>query len=447
MSAVGVWLAALANDWRQVLSAGEIGSVILIGADRRQATIMRQYCLGLAETPLIRAELVRDTLDDIEFRNGAKLPIVTNDARLVRGRSALAVLGTEACHWRVDEDSPSSDAEVMAAAMPSLSMTPGGGFLILSSSPYRKSGLMFSKWRDHWGNDDFDSIVWVAPSTVMNPALPIEVVEEALRDDPEKNCAEYLAQWREDLSDFLPSDCVDACTDWTVRERPYVEGVKYVAFTDASGGSGTDAFALTIGHQDKDGRAVVDVIRERKPRFVPALVVEEYSALLRAYQIREVTGDRFSGGWCSSEFERHHIKYKQSDQSKSELYLACLPMLLAGKAVLLDNERLRRQFGELERRTHSGNRELVDHRSGKNDDVANCVAGALLLATARKGFLFINGRKTLPNGMPDWSPRGDPNYVETQRIRTVLVPEADAPAVLRAGAPSHPFMRPGRKAS
>ena len=73
----------------------------------------------------------------------------------------------------------------------------------------------------------------------------------------------------------------------------------------------------------------------------------EFVELLHGYGIKEVFGDRFSGGWCASEFERHHIKYKPSDQSKSEIYLACLPMLLAGKALLLDVERLRRQFGEL----------------------------------------------------------------------------------------------------
>ena len=92
-----------------------------------------------------------------------------------------------------------------------------------------------------------------------------------------------------------------------------------------------DAFALAIGHRDTDGRAVLDVVRERKPRFIPAVVVQEYAELLHAYKIREVTGDRFSGGWCASEFERYRIKYHPSDKSKSELYLACLPMLLAGR--------------------------------------------------------------------------------------------------------------------
>ena len=88
---------------------------------------------------------------------------------------------------------------------------------------------------------------------------------------------------------------------------------------------------MAIGHRDTDGRAILDVMRERKPRFVPALVVQEYAELLHAYNIREVTGDRFSGGWCASEFERCGIKYHPSDRSKSELYLADLPMLLAGR--------------------------------------------------------------------------------------------------------------------
>jgi hypothetical protein len=65
-----------------------------------------------------------------------------------------------------------------------------------------------------------------------------------------------------------------------------------------------------------------------------------------------------------------------------------LPGLLAGTAVLLDNERMRRQFGDLERRVHAGNRESVDHRSGRNDDIANAAAGALVL-TKQQGFIRV----------------------------------------------------------
>ena len=140
----------MSHDWRRVLSRGERGVVLLVGADREQATILRRYCRGLVEVPLIAREVSRDVHGVIEFRNRAALEVVANDARLIRGRSALAVIGTKAAHWRTGEENASSDAEVIAAAKPSMAMTPGGGLLILSSSPYRKSGVMYERWRTLW---------------------------------------------------------------------------------------------------------------------------------------------------------------------------------------------------------------------------------------------------------------------------------------------------------
>jgi len=110
--------------------------------------------------PLIAAEVKREVHGIIEFRNGAALEVTTNDARLIRGRSALAVIATEACHWRTDADFASSDAEVLAAARPSMAMTPGGGPMVLSSTPqHRKSGVMFNRYNEIWGNDDTNEIV------------------------------------------------------------------------------------------------------------------------------------------------------------------------------------------------------------------------------------------------------------------------------------------------
>jgi hypothetical protein len=97
-SAVAVWRAALSMDWRKHQSAGEGAVVILLGADKKQAAILRKYCHGLLQTPLLKAEVTRSTGDVTEFRNGSSLEIATNDARLVRGRSAIAVLGSECCH-------------------------------------------------------------------------------------------------------------------------------------------------------------------------------------------------------------------------------------------------------------------------------------------------------------------------------------------------------------
>jgi hypothetical protein len=132
LSAVAVWRAALCTDWRRHTSAGEQAVVLLLGRDKKQAAILRRYCHGLLQVPALAREVVRETRDVIEFRNGATLEIASNDASLVRGRSAIAVIGSEACHWKHDEQSASSDEEVVGAAEPSMAMCPDGGLLLLA---------------------------------------------------------------------------------------------------------------------------------------------------------------------------------------------------------------------------------------------------------------------------------------------------------------------------
>jgi hypothetical protein len=56
LSACAVWRAALCADWRKHTSAGEQAVCLLLGADKRQAVILRKYC---------------ETGEVIEFKNGA----------------------------------------------------------------------------------------------------------------------------------------------------------------------------------------------------------------------------------------------------------------------------------------------------------------------------------------------------------------------------------------
>ena len=74
-SAVAVWRAALCTDWRQHQSAGEGAVVITLGADKRQAQILRRYCEGLLQAPLLAAEVTRSVNELTEFKNGASLEI------------------------------------------------------------------------------------------------------------------------------------------------------------------------------------------------------------------------------------------------------------------------------------------------------------------------------------------------------------------------------------
>jgi hypothetical protein len=388
-SAVAVHRAALAADWSKYQSAGEGAVCILLGADRKQASILRRYCRGLLQTPLLKAEVTRDTDDLIEFRNGASLEIATNNAALVRGRSAIAVLGSECCYWKTDEHSSSSDEEVVGAASPSMAMCPDGGLLLLGSSVYRQRGYMHRRWKELHGNDADEDICWFAPSPVMNPKLPQRVIEKALAGDKRKGEAEFLNVWRDDLSEFIPADVVDSVTDRGTYERAPLPGLQYFAFADAAGGTGTDSFALAIASRGAPCR--LEAVRERRPRFVPAQVISEFADLLRAYGVTKVEGDAYAGGFHSSEWTQHGIEFIPCERSTSENYLAALPLLLAGRVRLLDSSTLRNQLSSLERRV-GGDRERVDHpaHASAHDDVSCAACGALVAAAQPGAGDYLN---------------------------------------------------------
>ena len=212
----------------------------------------------------------------------------------------------------------------------------------------------------------------------MNPRLLRRWLTKAVADDGPRARAEYVNVWRDDVSDFIPVDVIEAATDWGVRERAPLPNTNYIAFCDAAGGTGQDSFALAIAHREGDN-AVLDLLRERRPRFVPAAVVAEYAQALKLYGITEVQSDKYAGGFHSDEWRRHDIKFIACERTTSENYLACLPLLLAGRARLLDNATLRSQLVGLERQVSAADRETVSHpqSASAHDDCATAVCGLL----------------------------------------------------------------------
>jgi hypothetical protein len=243
---------------------------------------------------------------------------------------------------------------------------------------------MYRQWKQKFGHDDADTLVWLAPSARMNPKLPQHIVDTALATDSARALAEYLCQWRSDLSDFIPHDVVEAATDVGVYERAPMRNVQYFAHADAAGGTGTDSFALAISH--REASYVVDAVREYKPRFIPAAVIVELAALVKSYGISKVYGDKYAIGFHSAEWQSHGITFEPCETSTSENYLSILPLMLAGRVRLVDNKTLRHQLGALERKPGEAAREQVSHPQHANahDDLSCATAGAIVAAVGRR---------------------------------------------------------------
>ena len=175
---------------------------------------------------------------------------------------------------------------------------------------------------------------------------------------------------------------MDACVVPGRLELPPVDGVTYRAFVDPSGGS-ADSMTLAIAHKEGE-RVVLDAVREHRPPFSPEAVVAELVAALKIYGVSIVHGDRYGGLWPREPFNKAGISYRPSDKPKSDLYRDLLPVLNSARVELLDNARLVAQLCGLERRTARGGRDSIDHAPGGHDDLANAVAGAILLAGIRR---------------------------------------------------------------
>jgi hypothetical protein len=371
---------AVFRDWRPYLAPGERAYVVVIAADRRQArTIMGYVRALLKETPALAALVEKDNAEDIELSNGITIEVATCSYRTIRGRTIVAGLCDEAAFWS-DPDGANPDYEVLNALRPAMATVPGA-VLLIASSPYARRGIVWDGHKEHFGKDESLVLAWQGATQDMNPSPRLQsVIAAAYERDPVSAAAEYGGQFRTDVDAFLSREVVDAAVVLDRHELARVEGMRYFGFVDPSGGS-HDAMTLAVAHREQDGRILVDAIRERRPPFSPEAVVAEFAEVLKSYGLGIVTGDRYAGEWPRERFAEHGIQYRASLQSKSEIYLAALPLLNSGRVELLDHPRMVAQFCGLERRTARGGRDSVDHAPGAHDDIANAVAGALVLAS------------------------------------------------------------------
>jgi len=130
-------------------------------------------------------------------------------------------------------------------------------------------------------------------------------------------------------------------------------------------------------HRSKDGRAILDAVRERKPPFSPQAAVDEFAALLKQYRVRKVIGDHWGGEFVKEPFRLHGLSYEVADRPKSDLYRDALPLMNSGRVELLDNPQLVSQLCQLERRVSRAGKDSIDHPPGAHDDLANAVCGVL----------------------------------------------------------------------
>jgi hypothetical protein len=403
--AAAVATIASLRDYSDHLRTGERVSIVCLAVDRAQAAVAHRYIAGwFDKLPPLRGMVVRSDAETLELANGVEIITAANSFRAVRGRTVGVAILDEIGYWR-SVDTAVPDVEIYNALEPSMISIPDA-MLIGISSPYRRSGLLYEKFTRHYGRPDDDVLVVRGSSETFNSNLsrPREraIIQRRLEEDPEAGAAEYLAQWRSDVGDFLDRETVEQAIDPGITARAPLPNVEYRAFVDVSGGRG-DSFACAIAHASDD-LVIIDALHEWRPPFNSAEVVRELAGIARRYRVTSLVGDDYGRELMGSMLGSEGLRYEPAGRVKSEIYLEALPLFTSGRARLTDNARAAHQLISLERRSYASGRDrVVPAGKDRPDDLANVIAGALVLVSLdRRAQIIPQEIIRNPVPLPEW---------------------------------------------
>lgn len=363
-------------DYRPHLSPGEVGFIVVLADSRDHAGSIMNYVKAVFRHPRLSDLVKRELVESIELRNSVTIEVVTASISAVRSRTVIAALCDEIAFWPSDESCANPDVEILNGLRPAMATIPNH-VLLAASSRYARRGELWRHYRDYFGREE-GPLVWSASTKQMNPSISDAFLDAEYERDPQAAAAEYGTEFRTDVASFIEDEVVQALVPRGVGILPPVHGVTYLAFCDPSGGA-QDSMTLAIAHREGD-RGVLDAVLERRAPFSPEDVVDEFCAALESYKTYEVSGDRYGGEWPREQFAKRGVTYQVSEKTKSVIYREFLPVMTARRCQLLDIPRLKLQITGLERRVARGGRDSIDHAPGQHDDVANAVAGAIVMA-------------------------------------------------------------------
>jgi hypothetical protein len=388
-------------DGQDRLRRGERALVLPLACERTQAKIVLNYTRAFfSNIPPLAEMVTRTTLDGFELANSVDIAIATNSYRSVRGRPILCGILDE-CAFYADEMSATPDVETYRAITPGMATLVPDSMLIGISSPYRKAGLLFEKYRKHYGVDDDEVLFIKGPTKAFNPTIDKRIIEQAFIDDPVSAAAEWGGEFLESVSDFIMPSVLDAviAPDYTPPAPAVIKTRSPVAATDISGGSGKDSFATAVAWFDSDNdRAVLAGVLETPGPYSPEVAIQQHADFLRGFGCSTVIGDKYAGLWPVERWRHWGVEYRTAARDRSGIYHSFLPILNSQRCILIPESagkqygRMRSQFLGLERREMPGGRTRIDHsvRANAHDDVCQVAAHALVLAHDRpRGGWYI----------------------------------------------------------
>jgi hypothetical protein len=365
----------------------------------------------LTEAPSLARLLVGKPMRSrIELSNHFEIRTYACTATTARAYSIPFACLNEAAFYRLS-GSVNADTEILASVRRGMVGFPTSKLLIVST-PFAKSGILYDYFQRFYGRDDsMDVLVWRASAAFMNPTITQARLDEERRVmDPGQFEREFLAEFVDDASAWLPGDLIEAAVDTGIVERPYNPAHKYSMAIDASG-AGACGFAVSVTHVEQADTARVVVQDLGRVWMKPPsgqlnldAIVREIVGLGEDYRVKFAWSDRYAGAWPKQRFEavsggRFTLKDPVVRRNAQEVYLhksdaffETAPLFRTGCIRLLDLPSQTREFRNLESRPMEGGRMRISKppvRSEMDDQATALATAAAMLVSVKTSFTSI----------------------------------------------------------
>lgn len=196
--------AAAFFDRQHLLRPGERALCIALACDRDRAKILLNYSRSyFAEIAPLEAMITHETDSGFKLNNGVDVVVGTSNFRSFGSRRILCAVFNDPAFWR-NQAGRATDEDLYNTIIPAMATVPDA-ILIGISLPFRKTGLLYKKYCDHFGRDG-DILVVRAPSRALNPTLDQVIIAKAIENDPSLARAEWFAEFRASAGTFVNPD-------------------------------------------------------------------------------------------------------------------------------------------------------------------------------------------------------------------------------------------------
>jgi hypothetical protein len=201
------------------LARGENAWALFVAPDVRLGRIPLNFAFGLASaSPSIAKRIVESSSDHFTIARDGRhvrfqvLP-ATRGGTSVRGRSLVGAALDEVAYFR-DKDFIVNDEAIFNAVTPRI--LPGGQ-VVLASSPWAETGLLYELYRDNFGHPDTALVACAATLTMRDDPDTLRLVERERRRNPDNASVEFDANFMTtDTGLFIASTYVDDAVDDTL---------------------------------------------------------------------------------------------------------------------------------------------------------------------------------------------------------------------------------------